>query len=101
MGNVDTYAIGGLAYGRWFWPHDELDRKMFFDLGWGFQYASHPTFDLDTRINSTPILGFGALFPMGPREFLLSLRLLHISNGGTDKPNRGQNEILLIMGVRF
>jgi hypothetical protein len=99
--NLHTDALGGLGIGRWFWPRDSQNRSMYFDLGWGFQYANHPSFDLDTKWNSTPITGFGALFPTGSREFMVGVRYLHISNGGTDKPNRGQNQILFTIGVKF
>lgn len=101
IGNRNTLGVGGVALGRWFWPKDSAGRSMFFDLGMGVQYASHTTFDLDSEVNTTPILGIGALFPSGSREYTLGLRLLHISNGGTHKPNHGQNEILFMLGVRF
>jgi len=101
-GNRNTVGIGGIAMGRWFWPKDAAGRSMFFDLGMGVQYGSHTTFDLDSEINTTPVLGVGALFPVsGGREISLGLRLLHISNGGTHKPNHGQNEILFMLGLRF
>jgi hypothetical protein len=63
--------------------------------------CSHASFDLDSQVNSTPVMGVGALFPVGNREFLLEGGLLHISNGGTKKPNRGQNQFILTLGVRF
>ena len=96
-----TYATGGLAYSRWRWPLDKHGNGVYVDLGWGFQYASHPTVDLDTRWNSTPIFGVGGAFRSGDQEFLIGLRYLHISNGGTDRPNFGDNQILLTLGIRY
>lgn len=101
VGHLHTYSFGVLGYGRWFWPKDKQGRGMFFDLGWGFQYANQSSHDLDSQVNSTPTTGFGATFPVGERDFLIGLSLLHISNGGTKKPNRGQNQLLVTFGVRF
>lgn len=96
-----TFAFGNLWYGRWFWPQDKEHRGFYADLGWGAQYANLITHDLDSHLNSTPMLGVGSRFPMGDRDFMIGLRYLHISNGGTYKPNRGQNQIYFMIGVRF
>lgn len=99
--NTNTIALGGLAYGRWFWPQDHEGRGMYADLGWGLQYADHPTHDLDLKLNSTPVFGIGGLFPMGKREFMVGLRYMHVSNAGTKEPNQGQNQFYLLVGLRF
>lgn len=97
-----TYAVGALAISRWFWPVDKIGNYMFFDIGWGLQYADKTTVDLDSQLNSTPVIGFGGLFPLtNGNEFMLGVRLLHVSNAGTKGHNLGQNEILLTLGVRF
>jgi len=97
----DTFAYGALAYSRWRWPLDKNGNGIYFDLGWGLQYASHPTVDLDTHINSTPIAGIGGAFKSGNREYLIGLRLMHISNGGTDRPNFGDNQLMLTFSIRI
>lgn len=101
VGNETTTAMGVLAYGRWFWPRDEKGRGMYADLGWGLQYANHTSRDLNLTFNSTPTLGVGGVFPTGNREVLLGLRYLHVSNGGLKKPNQGQNQFYLMLGLRF
>jgi hypothetical protein len=101
MYHTGTYAEGLLGVARWYWPRDRHGRGFYADLGFGFQYANTQTFDLDTRLNSTPITGFGGVFRANGREYLVGLRWLHISNAGTDRPNRGQNELLLMVTLRL
>jgi hypothetical protein len=96
-----TYALGGLAYGRWYWPLDHLGNGVYADLGWGLQIADRTTLDLESSINSTPVAGFGGVFRDGKKEYLIGLRFLHISNGGLVKPNFGQNEVFLTLGFRY
>jgi hypothetical protein len=97
----DTYSFGGLVSARWYWPRNEFGWGMYGDLGWGLQYANHPTRDLDSTVNSTPMIGFGGVFASGRNEYLIGLRLLHISNAGTKEPNQGQNQLFLTLGYRF
>jgi len=96
-----TIAVGGLAYARWRWPLDRHGNSMFFDLGWGLQLADEPTVDLSSDLNSTPVLDIGGIHRAGKLEYLAGLRVLHISNAGTDRPNYGQNELFLMFGVRY
>lgn len=97
----DTNSVGTLVYSRWRWNLNEHGWGMYLDLGWGLQYSSQPSVDLDNHLNSTPMLGFGGTFRFGTQEFLAGIRVLHISNGGSNKPNQGQNQIFLTLGVRF
>jgi hypothetical protein len=96
-----TLAFGGLGYARWRWPVDRIGNGVYLDFGWGLQFANRPTLDLDSRLNSTPVLGFGGVYKDGHKEYLIGLRLLHISNGGTVRPNYGQNELFLTLGFRY
>ncbi|AIE85440.1 hypothetical protein OP10G_2072 [Fimbriimonas ginsengisoli Gsoil 348] len=96
-----TWAVGGLVYSRWFWPQDKQGRSMYGDFGWGLQYTTATSRDLDITLNSTPMIGFGGIFPGGRRDYLIGLRLLHISNGGVKKPNQGQNQFFLTIGIRY
>jgi len=97
----DTTAFGVLAYSRWRFPVNERGWGIYFDAGWGLQYADKTTIDLDSHLNSTPMLGLGGAFPIGHREFLIGLRFLHISNAGLRGSNQGQNELFLTLGFRF
>ena len=96
-----TFAVGGLGYARWRWPMDSQGNGVYADLGWGLQLANQPTLDLESRLNSTPVGGFGGVYKAGDREYLIGIRFLHISNAGLVKPNYGQNELFLTLGVRY
>lgn len=96
-----TFAVGGLAYARWRWPVDRFGNGVYADFGWGLQFADQPTLDLESQLNSTPILDFGGSLKDGHAEYLLGLRFLHISNAGFVKPNYGQNELFVTFGFRY
>jgi len=96
-----TFAVGALASSRWRWPLDRQGNGIYFELGWGLQLSDHPTLDLDSQLNSTPITGVGGSFKVGPREFLIGLRYLHISNADLKGHNLGENELLLMVGFRY
>jgi hypothetical protein len=96
-----TVAVGALAYARWRWPVDKDGNGVYADLGWGLQFANQPTLDLDTRLNSTPVLDLGGTFREGRNVYLIGIRYLHISNAGTDRPNYGQNEFFFTFGFRY
>ncbi len=66
------------------------------ELGWGLHYASEATFDLDLRLNSTPVTGLGFITgnSRGLRAF--GLRYYHISNAGFKTPNQGQNQLMFL-----
>jgi len=97
----ETFAVGVLGLSRWRWPLDKNGNGVYVDLGWGLQFANQATIDLDSELNSTPVLGFGGTFKSGTQEYMIGLRYLHISNAGFKKPNDGQNELLLTFGVRY
>lgn len=92
--------VGFISYARWTFGKTNSVR-LYFDVGWGLHYASRRTHDLESRLNSTPYLATGLLIPNKTVDWLLGARLMHISNGGTVGHNRGQNQLLLTLGVRF
>ena len=96
-----TLATGVLGYSRWRWPMDKDGNGMYADLGVGLQAATRPTLDLESVVNSTPVGDIGGVYKDGHREYLIGLRFLHISNAGFVKPNYGQNEVFLTLGVRY
>lgn len=96
----DTTAYGFLPYARWRLPKGR-GFGLYADAGFGIQYADRATVDLNSHFNTTPMLGLGTAAHIGDTEILYGLRLLHISNGGTHKPNHGQNQLLLTVFVRF
>jgi hypothetical protein len=97
----DSDAVGFLYYGRWYARSPVTKPRPFFDLGWGFQYADRPTHDLPSEINSTPMGDLGVSFPYGKDALSLSVRWLHISNAGFVSPNRGQNQLYLMLGYSY
>ena len=97
----DTWGYGVLAYGRWRWPISHNGWGAYGDFGLGLQYASHSTVDLDSMWNTTPMGGLGVARQFGSQEFLVGVRLLHISNAGTVGHNQGQNQLFLTLGIRF
>jgi hypothetical protein len=96
-----TYAYGVLEYGRWRGRMTPDGWGMYFDLGWGLQWADKQTVDLDSKWNSTPMIGFGGVYQFGSQELLIGARLLHLSNAGLVGHNHGQNQILFTISVRF
>lgn len=70
-------------------------------LGWGLQLGSHPTRDLDSRLNSTPVVEFGLSMGKPEREVLLMVRFLHASNAGLKGNNQGQNQTFIYIAVRM
>lgn len=96
----DSNSFGFLAIARWR-PARGRGFGMYADLGFGIQVQDKTSVDLDSKYNTTPMVGIGVASRVGDTEVLYGLRLLHISNGGTRKPNHGQNQLLLTAFVRF
>ena len=96
-----TSNYGALAVTRYRWPMEKAGNGMYVDLGFGVQFVNRPTFNLQSNLNTTPMVGIGGVFRSGKHEILLGLRLLHVSNGGRVKPNRGDNILFLTFTVRF
>lgn len=88
--------LGALALARY-----EYANGWFYELGWGLQYANPTTHDLDSRLNSTPTLGLGYVFDCAGTDVRTTLRFMHSSNGGTNPPNQGQNQLWLMIGFRI
>lgn len=98
--NDSELAYGAIAFARFHLGRDRGRPRAFVDLGEGIQYAQHPTSDLDSVLNSTPILDLGLEVPGRKTDFLLGVRWLHISNAGLKGSNDGQNELLGFIAIR-
>lgn len=92
-------AIGALALARYEWVVGGT--RLYGDVGIGVQYSSQRTYDLPSRLSSTPTFDLGVFIPAGKQELTLGLRFMHISNAGTAGSNGGQNQLFLDLGVRF
>lgn len=97
----ETNAVGVLLMSRWHSKRDDQGRGFFLDIGWGLQLANHETIDLDSSLNSTPTIDFGATYPMGKQECMFMIRYMHASNAGLKGDNRGNNLVAIVAGVRF
>lgn len=95
-----TWTIATLGLGR-YETRGPSGRGTYFEAGWGLHWASDYTWDLDSRISSTPTAGAGILVRHGNNDYQLGLRWYHISNAGLRGSNQGQNQFLLMLGVRF
>ena len=69
--------------------------RTFVEGSWGIQYSGRTSIDTDSHWNSTPTIGVGYK-PDGKTQ--ITLRLLHISNGGTKGHNKGQNRLTIMFG---
>lgn len=96
-----TESFGLLAYGKWRWPPNKKGVGYYMTAGWGLQYSNRTTRDLDSKINSTPMIGIGVAWDTGNGEASLGLRFLHISNAGLVGNNKGQNQLHVVYSWRF
>lgn len=94
-----TDSLGLLWFARFRFPTRGFN--LYADIGWGANLSTSQSFDLGTKLNSSPMFGLGAAVRQGSQETLLGLRLLHLSNAGTNRENRGQNQVLFYVGVKF
>lgn len=91
--------LGFLASGR-FQYHCSGRLSVFWEAGWGLHYSTRTTNDLQTLLNSTPTIGLGAIWG-GKNPVYFTARLMHISNAGLSKPNKGQNQVWIMLGTRL
>ena len=100
MGPNQAESFGLLAYGMWRWP-PRRGFGLYATAGWGLQYTNRTSVDLDSKINSTPMLGLGVSWDTGRGEGSIGIRFVHISNAGLVGNNQGQNQLYLVYGWRF
>jgi hypothetical protein len=100
FGASPTWTFGGLAYARYSGPQTD-QMQPYVEIGWGLNYSTARTRDLDSTFNSTPMIGAGVRFYSNSTEFTVGIRLLHLSNGGTYGSNRGQNYLMIHASVRI
>lgn len=99
-GPNSSHHYGVLLIGRYYQRYSKSMRG-FLEGGWGLQFTNRLTHDLDARLNSTPMIGGGVVFPYRGDEVMVSLRYFHISNAGTAGDNEGLNFFQLSVGLRF
>lgn len=96
------FGIGSDLFVRWH-PDWQPSRLPYLDAGLGIQYAAGTAFPADaTRWNFTVHGGIGWLIPARKHQQLnVSLRYLHISNGGVADKNSGYDVVHLVFGLRW
>lgn len=98
-GPNSSQSWGLLALSRYTWTNPGAP-TMFADIGWGLQIASRATRDLESKLNSTPIIDLGVVIGKEERAFV-GARFLHMSNAGLVGDNRGQNQIFFLVQFPF
>lgn len=100
QGPNQSESIGVLVYAQYRWPK-RRGLGLFASMGWGIQYTNQTSVDLDSHLNSTPMIGLGASWDTGDGEASIGLRFFHISNGGQVGNNQGQNQLFLVYSWRY
>ena len=74
----------------------------FFEAGAGMLLTSDDVPEKTFPFNFTPQAGFGFHIMTAQKQaFTLTLKYMHISNGGLDKPNPGINSIQMFVGYHW
>ncbi|MDI9639441.1 acyloxyacyl hydrolase [Kamptonema cortianum] len=94
------FTYGFSATARYFVPFLGMN-GTFVDLGWGVAYSNRKTRDLDAQINSTPMIGIGAVVDIGETTLILSGKWFHMSNAGFSGSNQGMNSFIYTIGIKF
>jgi hypothetical protein len=99
VGKIGVQSFGVLVMAR----YEQLRRPIanYVEIGWGLQLSNHVSLDNSSVLNSTPVAGFGIYLGRGRGAACIGLRYLHVSNAGFRGNNKGQNQLHLMLGVRF
>jgi hypothetical protein len=89
-------AFGLLLMSRYRWKGADAP-SLFFDIGWGVQSLSRTSHDLESKINSTPVIDFGFIVGPDHERGFVGARFMHISNAHTVGNNQGQNQFFLLI----
>ncbi|MCI0604529.1 acyloxyacyl hydrolase [bacterium] len=74
----------------------------YFEAGAGMLLTSEDVPEKTFPFNFTPQAGFGFHIMTGQRQaFTLTLKYMHISNGGLDSPNPGINSVQMFVGYHW
>jgi hypothetical protein len=94
------FAFGVLASSRYRWQFRN-DVNIFADVGFGVQWVDHSSTDLPLAFNTSPTIALGLEFKSGTGAFQVGTRLFHVSNGGRQNPNPGQNYLQFFVGIKY
>ncbi len=93
--------IGMLAL--YYLDHFATDKiRPYVEAGIGLIYTDYRVDNQAFRFNFNPQAGIGFEYNKKRGDlFFVSLRLHHLSNGGLNNDNRGQNSVMLMIGQNF
>ena len=94
-------SVGAMVWAR---TEREIGRGMqfYFQVGVGGEHNNKLSHDLDTFFNFTPSGEVGiVLDAKSEHPTRIGLRLAHFSNAGTNRPNWGQNMLLLVISRKL
>jgi hypothetical protein len=92
---------GAIATARYRWQIRN-DINIFADVGFGVQWINETSNDVPLAFNTTPSIGFGYEFKTKDNKaIILGTRILHVSNGGRQPPNPGQNYLQWYIGFKY
>lgn len=94
------HSFGALASARWRFKW-RTEIVPYLELGWGLVYNNQKTFDLNSRLNSTPVAAVGVEFPFFGSEAGFGVRFYHVSNAGTVGSNQGSNNFQFLFSINF
>ncbi|MBI5706034.1 MAG: acyloxyacyl hydrolase [Armatimonadetes bacterium] len=94
-------TLGFLGMARWRGERDSRGYAPYGAVGWGISFGNRTTVDLDSKVNSTPVIEGGLSYAPPGQEWLFGLRWLHASNAGLKGRNQGLNEVHVFVAKRF
>jgi lipid A 3-O-deacylase len=85
------------------WNFTSADRWLpYFEAGAGMLLTADDVPERTFPFNFTPQAGFGFHIMTGQKQaFTLTLKYMHISNGGLDRPNPGINSVQMFVGYHW
>ncbi len=89
-------SVGAIWIGR-----GETFKNLYLEIGTGLFFSNATSLDLNDKFNFANYIGFGTFLTGDPDSPRLGVRLVHISNGGVNPPNRGFNLIQVTFGIRI
>ena len=96
-------GFNGLIAGigaRWIGTRGSF-KNAYFELGSGICLNDGTSIDVNSRFNFASFLGGGFYFSSDEDAPRIGIRWMHISNAEIEPPNRGLNQIELVLGFRL
>jgi hypothetical protein len=92
-------VIFGLG-GRWTARKGSL-KNCYFELGSGISLSDGTSIDVNSRFNFASFFGAGLFLSSNQDAPRFGVRWLHISNAKLEPPNRGLNQLEIVLGFKL